>query len=273
MDKQKFEKKPLYIVLGLKGGLGKSKIAKLLLPCIIYKNVKEDIKQHLKFNIVEIDDSATKDIWSSKRVKCNCYDVADYKDAIIQIQRTFNDKNIVEIIDLGSGGEKVKHLLSHISKMRLEDLFDINFIVPVTRDSLIFDSTKTTLELIHSNFNKKSTLIYNRVIENLEEEFQTYFGYEKWDIKSRYDEIENLIQSEWVIYEDRLSLFENAINYTKKSALDFYIYSNRCIENFTEDRTNAINNPKEFDRICTSYDVAFDFIDFFKRIQLNLKRD
>lgn len=270
--KLNFKKKPLYIFAGFKGGLGKSKIAKHIFSVIAYNNVRAEIRDKLKFNIVEIDDSATKDIWSSNRVICNSYDVSDYKDAINQIQTTFNDLNTVEVIDIGSGGEKIKQLLHHISKMRLEDIFELHFFVPTNRDSLIFDSTKVTLELITEIFNEKSTLIYNRVIDSLEDEFQVYFGNEKWQIKSRFDEIKDFISDEWVIAEDRLSLIENAINETKRSALDFYIDANNYVDNFMENRINAMSNLKELSQVNRMYDISYDYIDFFKRIKFEVKR-
>ncbi len=271
--KLNFKKKPLYIFTGFKGGLGKSKIAKHIFSVIAYNNVRTEIRDKLKFNIVEIDDSATKDIWYSNKVICNSYDVSDYKDAINQIQTTFNDLNTVEVIDIGSGGEKIKQLLHHISKMRLEDIFELHFFVPTNRDSLIFDSTKVTLELITEIFNKKSTLIYNRVIDSLEDEFQVYFGNEKWQIKSRFDEIKDFISDEWVIAEDRLSLIENAINETKRSALDFYIDANNYVDNFMQNRINAMNNIEELNQVNRMYDISYDYIDFFKKIKFEVKRN
>lgn len=271
--KYNFKKKPLYIFAGFKGGLGKSKIAKHFFSVVAYNKVRAEIRDKLKFNIVEIDDSATKDIWSSNRVLCNSYDVFDYKDAINQIQTTFNDLNTVEVIDIGSGGEKIKQLLRHISKMRLEDIFELHFFVPTNRDSLIFDSTKATLELITEIFNKKSTLIYNRVIDNLQDEFQVYFGNEKWQIKSRFDEIKDFISAEWVIEEDRLSLIENAINETKRSALDFYVDANNYVDNFMQNRINAMNDVKKLNQINRMYDISYDYIDFFKKIKFEVKRN
>ncbi len=271
-QKTEFKKKPLYIFVGLKGGLGKSKIAKHLFSIVVYNQVKSEIKDKLKFNVVEIDDSATVDIWSSDRVICKSFDVADYKDAINQVQKTWTDSNTVEIIDIGSGGVKINQLLLHISKMRLEDIFDVHFFVPTNRDSLIFDSCKTTLSLINQIFNKKSTLIYNRVIQNLEDEFQVYFGNQKWNIKSRFEEITGFVEAEWVIPEDRLSLVENAINETRKSALDFYINANNCVVNFMQNRINALEDENKLNKVNTMYDIAYDYLEFFKQIKFEVKR-
>ena len=271
-QKTEFKKKPLYIFVGLKGGLGKSKIAKHLFSIVVYNQVKTDIKDKLKFNVVEIDDSATVDIWSSDRVICQSFDVADYKDAINQVQKTWTDLNVVEIIDIGSGGVKINQLLMHIHKMRLEDIFDIHFFVPTNRDSLIFDSCKTSLNLIYQIFGKKSTLIYNRVIQNLEDEFQVYFGNQKWNIKSRFEEITGFVEAEWVIPEDRLSLVENAINETRKSALDFYINANNCVNNFMQNRVNALGNLGQLNRVNTMYDISYDYLEFFKSIKFEVKR-
>ena len=271
-QKTEFKKKPLYIFVGLKGGLGKSKIAKHLFSIVVYNQVKAEIKDKLKFNVVEIDDSATVDIWSSDRVICKSFDVSDYKEAINQIQKTWNDSNTVEIIDIGSGGVKINQLLLHISKMRLDDIFDIHFFVPTNRDALIFDSCKTSLYLIFQIFGKKSTLIYNRVIQNLEDEFQVYFGNQKWNIKSRFPEIIESVEAEWVIPEDRLSLIENAINETRKSALDFYINANNCVDNFMQNRVNALRDPAELNKINTMYDIAYDYLEFFKQIKFEVKR-
>ena len=270
--KQNLKKKPLYIFVGLKGGLGKSKIAKHLFSIVVYNQVKSEIKDKLKFNVVEIDDSATVDIWSSDRVICKSFDVADYKDAINQVQKTWTDSNTVEVIDIGSGGVKINQLLLHISKMRLEDIFDIHFFVPTNRDSLIFDSCKTTLSLINQIFNKKSTLIYNRVIQNLEDEFQVYFGNQKWNIKSRFQEITEYVKDEWIIPEDRLNLIENAINETRKSALDFYINANNCVVNFMQNRVNALDDPAKLNKVNTMYDIAYDYLQFFKSIKFEVKR-
>lgn len=271
-QKTEFKKKPLYIFVGLKGGLGKSKIAKHLFSIVVYNQVKTDVKDKLKFNVVEIDDSATVDIWSSDRVICQSFDVADYKDAINQVQKTLTDSNVVEIIDIGSGGVKINQLLMHIQKMRLEDLFDIHFFVPTNRDALIFDSCKTSLDLIYQIFGKKSTLIYNRVIQNLEDEFQVYFGNQKWNIKSRFPEIAAFVKDEWVIPEDRLSLVENAINETRKSAIDFYINANNCVDNFMQNRVNALGDPKQLNKVNTMYDIAYDYLQFFKSIKFEVKR-
>ena len=271
--KLEFFKKILSIYLGFKGGIGKSTVAKQIFPVTIYNNVKEGIKDDLKFNIAEIDDSATKDVWTSNRVICNSYDVADYKDAINQIQTTYNDSNTVEIIDIGSGGRKIEELLRFISKMRLEDIYELHFFVPTNRDSLIFDSTKRTLELINEIFNKKSTLIYNRVIDNVEDEFQIYFGNEKWQIKSRFSEIKDLVLAEWVIEEDRLSLIENAINETKKSALDFYINANSYVDNFMKNRIDAMNKIGKIEEVNRMYDISYDYIDFFKKIKYKVERN
>lgn len=272
VENSEFKKKELHIFVGFKGGLGKSKIAKHIFPCLIYSKIEKNKKDKLKFNIVEIDDSATVDIWHSDRVICNSYDVSDYKDAIIQIQNTFNNKDTVEIIDIGSGGVKIKQLLIHIEKMKLEDIFELRFFVPTNRDSLIFDSSLSTCKLIDEIFNRKVTLIYNRIIESLEDEFQAYFGNSKWKIMSRFNEIENFLEGEWVITEDRFNLIENAINETKKSALDFFIVANEHIDTFMEQRLNAIDNHRKLEDINKMYDISYDFVDFFKKIKFEVKR-
>ncbi|RXJ99524.1 hypothetical protein CRU98_05715 [Arcobacter sp. CECT 8986] len=272
---KELQKKELYISTAEKGGVGKTTAAQNIMPVIIYrKTADEKLKGNLQFNIVEIDDNAAHNTWSSEKISYKKYDVSEYKDAIVQIQRTFANSNTVEILDIGGGGDKTKQLLQHISKMRLDEIFNLNFIVPTNRDTAIYQSTKSTLELIHSLFGCKSTLVYNKVVNNVNEEFQAFFGNPKFKIKSRFAEIEKYVKDEWIVYDDIHSLLGNSINETKQSTLDFYINAEYIVNNWIQYRLEALNSENEnaIDEAMRIYDISYDFIDFFKKINFEVKR-
>lgn len=213
---KELQKKELYITTASKGGVGKSTMAQNIITIIKYREIiDEKSKENLQFNIVEIDDNAAHNNWQSEIINYKKYDVSEFKDAIVQIQRTFADVNTVEVLDIGGGGDKTKQLLQHIAKMRLDQIFNLNFIVPTNRDTAIYESTKSTLELIYSLFACQATLVYNKVINNVNEEFQAFFGNSKFKIKSRFVEIEKYVRDEWIVYDDIHSLLGNSINETK----------------------------------------------------------
>lgn len=267
-------KKQLKIFIGFKGGLGKSTIAQNIYPVLAYNQADEDLKQQLKFNVVEIDDTKTANIWTSNKINYNKFEVTDYKDAIVQIQRTFNNQNVIEVLDLGGGGEKVIQLLHHIQKMRLDDLFELNFMVITNRNASIFDSTKATLELIHSLFNCPSTLIHNKVISDVNTEFQAFFGNQKHKIKNRFPEIQKFVKNEWIVPDDIHSLLDNAVNESRTSSLDFYVQANNYVVNWIQNRIEALNSGDDnaIDEAMRIYDVCFDYINFFKKIRFEVAR-
>lgn len=272
---KEFQKKDLWITTGGKGGVGKSTIAQNIIPIIKYRKIiDKKSKEKLQFNIVECDDTDTKITWSSEKIKYKKFDVLEYKDAIVQIQKTYSDSNFVEVLDLGGGGEKTKALLEHIAKMRLDEIFDLKFIVPTNRSTYVFDATKKTLELIYSLFGCQSTLIYNKVINTTNEEFQAFFGNSKFKIKSRFDEVQNYIKDEWIVHDDIHSLLDNSINETKQSTLDFYINAEYILDNWIQYRMEALNSGDEgeIDEAMRIYDISYDFVEFFNKIKFEVVR-
>lgn len=267
-------KKQLKIFIGFKGGLGKSTLAQNIYPVLAYNQADKDLKQQLQFNVVEIDDTKTANIWTSNKINYNKFEVTDYKDAIVQIQRTFSNQNVIEVLDLGGGSEKVIQLLHHIQKMKLDDLFELDFMVITNRDASIFNSTKATLELIHSLFNCQSTLIHNKVINDVNAEFQAFFGNQKHKIKNRFFEIQNFVKTEWIVPDDIHSHLNNAINESKTSSLDFYIQADNYVQNWIENRIEALNSQDNnaIDEAMRIYDVCFDYINFFKKIRFEVAR-
>jgi response regulator RpfG family c-di-GMP phosphodiesterase len=271
---KELQKKQLKIFVGFKGGLGKSHLAQNTYPVLAYNQANQEIKDELKFNIVEIDDTKTENIWTSKKINYNKFEVTDYKNAIVQIQRTYSNQNTLEVLDLGGGGEKVFQLLNHIQKMRLDDLFELDFMVITNRNASIFNSTKATLELIHNLFNCKCTLIHNKVVNDVNSEFQAFFGNQKHKIKSRYPEIQDLVKAEWIVHDDIHSLLDNSINETKQSTLDFYINSKYIVDNWIQYRMEALNSDDEaaIDEAMRIYDISYDFIAFFNKIKFEVER-
>lgn len=272
---KELQKKDLYITTGGKGGVGKSTIAQNIITIIKYREIiDEKSKEKLQFNIVECDDTDTKITWSSDKIKYKKFDVSEYKDAIVQIQKTYADTNCVEVLDLGGGGEKTKALLEHIAKMRLDEIFNLIFIVPTNRSTYVFDATKKTLELIYSLFGCQSTLVYNKVINNVNEEFQAFFGNSKFKIKSRFEEVQKYIKDEWIVHDDIHSLLDNSINETKQSTLDFYINAEYIVNNWIQYRLEALNSGNEnaIDEAMRIYDISYDFVEYFKKIKFEVAR-
>lgn len=266
------KKKNLYITTALKGGVGKSTVASLI-PIIQYKLGEEESKNDLKFNIVEIDDTKTEITWKSERIRYKKFEVFEHKDAIVEIQRTYADSNVIEILDLGGGYVKTKSLLEHIAKMRLDEIFNLHFIVPTNRTRFIFDSTKATLELIYSLFDCQSTLVYNKVVNNVNEEFHAFFGNQKWNLKSRFQEIDKYIKDEIVVYDDIFSLLDNAVTETGESTLDFFINSEYIVNNWIEYRLEALNSGDQaINDAMMLYDISYDFLEFFKKIKFEVAR-
>ncbi len=272
---KELQKKDLYITTGGKGGVGKSTIAQNIITIIKYREIiDEKSKEKLQFNIVECDDTDTKITWSSDKIRYKKFDVSEYKDAIVQIQKTYADTNYVEVLDLGGGGEKTKALLEHIAKMRLDEIFNLIFIVPTNRSTYVFDATKKTLELIYSLFGCQATLVYNKVINNVNEEFQAFFGNSKFKIKSRFEEVQKYIKDEWIIHDDIHSLLDNSINETKQSTLDFYINAEYIVNNWIQYRLEALNSGNEnaIDEAMRIYDISYDFVEYFKKIKFEVAR-
>lgn len=269
------QKKNLYITTTGKGGVGKSTISQNITAPILYRQADDETKEKLEFNIVEIDDNGTQNIWKSEKIRYKKFDISEYKEAIVQIQRTYADSNTVEILDLGAGHENTFQLLQHIAKMRLDEIFNLHFLVPTNRNTSIFDATKTTLQLIYSLFNNsQSTLVYNKVINNVQEEFQAFFGNPKFKIKSRFSEIEKYVKDEWVVYDDIHSLMDNSINETKQSTLDFYINAEYIVDNWINYRLEALNSgdANAIDEAMRVYDISYDFIEFFNKIKFEVER-
>lgn len=262
------ENKKLHIFVGFKGGLGKSKLAKHIFPTILHR-----VAGTTKFNIVEIDDTETVDVWSSDNIVFNKFTVDEYKDGIVQLQSTLMEDEISEILDIGGGKEKVFKILEQIKQMDLHLFYDLEFYIPTNKDATIFNSTKSTIETINDMFEVKPNLIYNRVFFDYKKEFKTIFGNENWGIEAKYDEIKNLISEEFVVYEDYESQIETIIDQLNQSGFDFYLHALEFEKNYVQNFKDP--NKTTEDRISLGKEKAIvsDYLNYFRKIFIVEKQE
>lgn len=213
-------KKKLIITTGFKGGAGRSFIARKIIPILYYKT-----NNNTKFNIVEISDLFEKDETISDFISIERFSSRemDYQKALHTAEYGVLDKNTdtnsIYILDISvSGNKKVEEILNYMSLLKLQNDLDLEFYIPVQKDSQNFLLTASILELINNFFGIKSTIIYNRVHKDYKKEYINFFG-----IKNNRDNISHLIKNEMVIYEDLEDVF-NIISGAKKiEPLDYYI--------------------------------------------------
>ena len=262
------ENKDLHIFVGFKGGLGKSKIAKHIFPSIIYK-----VSGIKNFNIVEIDDTETEDVWNSEYITFKKFSVDDYKNGIVQLQSTLINDSVTEILDIGGGKEKVLKILEQLKQMDLHLFYNLKFYVPTNKDATIFNSTKSTLETIYSMFNVKANLIFNRVFTDYKKEFKTFFGNENWGINEKYSEIKDLIDAEFVVYEDYEGQIETVIDQLNQSGFDFYLHSLDFDKNYVQTFKDPTKTVEERIELGQQKAIVSDYLSFFNKIFMVKKED
>lgn len=255
------DKKNLHIFVGFKGGLGKSKLAKHIFPAILNRATDTT-----RFNIVEIDDTETDDVWNSQYITFNKFSVENYKDGIVQLQSTLVDNDIAEILDIGGGKEKVLKILEQLKMMDLDLFYNLVFYVPTNKDATIFNSTKATIETIKEMFDCKTNLIYNRVFFDYRKEFKTVFGNENWGIEARYDEIKNDIEDEFVIFEDYEGQIETVIDQLKESGFDFYLYALEFEKTYKEQMLDPNKTVEDRVNLGKQKAIVSDYLNFFRKI-------
>lgn len=256
-------KKQLIITTGFKGGLGKSELAKNILPIIIYNISNAKFK---KFKIVEIDDTETIDNWTSDVVQFKKFSVANFKEGVAEVQKTVTDPDVVEILDIGGGGEKVEKILTQLKKMDLDLFYEFKFFVPTLRTSSIYNSTLETLKLIHKLFGVKSSLVYNRVISDYKQEFKAIFGFEEYQIQENRSSLLKYINDEYVVYEDINDIVQTVLDQTRKSSFDFYLMALDFNQNYRENRLKA-KTEDEINQITKLKTIVADFLEFFEKIE------
>lgn len=262
------DKKNLHIFVGFKGGLGKSKLAKHIFPAILNRATDTT-----RFNIVEIDDTETDDVWNSQYITFNKFSVENYKDGIVQLQSTLVDNDIAEILDIGGGKEKVLKILEQLKMMDLDLFYNLVFYVPTNKDATIFNSTKATLETIKEMFDCKSNLIYNRVFFDYKKEFKTFFGNEDWNIEARKGEIESLIDEEFVVFEDYDGQIETVIDQLGKSGLDFYLHSLNFEKAYKDEMLDRNKTVKDRIELGKQKTLTGEYLSFFRKIFIVRKED
>lgn len=168
------------VVLGTKGGIGKSTVSHGVLP-VVYRG--EQVR------VIEID-SNNKSSFSGSFVPSENFktDQADIVLDKVDLS-VLKESEEIFILDIG-GGDDTKVFLEQLQN---ED-FDVDFYLPVNDDYEQFKNLQDTIVLIQKvRPGQKVNLVLNRCHQlksNLvKEQFMGIYGSEDFGIESRYEEI------------------------------------------------------------------------------------
>lgn len=228
----------IYAVVNTKGGVGKTTIAYMVLPYLLYEEDKTIV-------VSEMDNSNnTSDFFiGDKILEFKSYKIDKSKEKLKEI--SFNsiideDENVINIIDCGAG-DNTKNVIEQMYRASLDDIV---FVIPFIADPENASNVKDTIDFIKNmDFNNfKIWLLFNKMdfkrekdIKKLKvyvrEKYIGIFDSDKWKIKGIYDEIKDDIDKELIIYD---SIVYSALKVSlKMSLLSFYISNNHYLDEDT----------------------------------------
>lgn len=270
-------RKKLIITTGFKSGIGRSFIARQIIPILKYKNNKNCTK----FNIVEISDLLEEE---ENENASDFINIKRFSSREIEIKEALNtlecgifgehtDINSMHILDIGiSGNKEVKKLLNYIALLKLQDELDLEFYIPVQKDSQNFQLTVSILELVNNLFGIKPIIIYNRVHKDYKKEYFNFFGNENYGTENKRDKISHLIKNEIVIYEDSERIFDIISCCKKVEALDYYINFLNLEKNFHTSikKIKEDRDREKFDRFMRDRLLGCELQGFIDKIEFIL---
>ena len=213
-------KNSIKVVLGTKGGVGKSTISFGVLPVL---NRKRNIR------VIEIDSNNESSL-SNSMIESENFGASKIEVVVDKIDLSVL-KNIDEdiILDIG-GGDDTRIFLNQIAS---ED-FDLEFYLPINDDYEQFKNLQDTLELIQQcRPGQKINLVFNRCRslspEAVKEQFLGIFGSEEYAIESRWPMIAKQVNS--VYYLPDTPVFGILKGRYQKFLLDGVLWAEDLIEN------------------------------------------
>ncbi|SFP02044.1 hypothetical protein [Hydrogenimonas thermophila] len=189
------------VVANTKGGVGKSIISHMVLPVLFLEDDKT-------INVYEIDDNNRTSLKkNSDNLNFKSIKIKEMEDDIdnVKMDTIINDDSIVNIIDCGGGNDTIA-ILNHLAK---SDMYGLVYIVPVNDDIEQFENTKQTIDLIYSNDKEaRIFLIFNRAhsidFQDVKQQFIAFFGSTQYGIEGRMKDIEERIESEFVLRDSQI---------------------------------------------------------------------
>lgn len=212
-----------YVVLGTKGGTGKSMVAGMVVP-VLFAN------SDVKVTVYTVDDNNTIEL-KSDCIEFNDGKTKDANKVIddVEFKRICN-KNEVSIIDAG-GGEDTRILIDSIKKSNVKNL---TYIIPLGDDYEQKFNLIDTIDLINSiSDNKRIFLLLNKVNvfdkDKVEEQFVGVFGSKKYDIDKIDDKVFESIDG--VFYLENTPIFTILKNVYHTTLLDSYVGASELLHN------------------------------------------
>lgn len=210
------------VVIGTKGGVGKSTLSYGVLP-VVFRS--EQVR------VIEID-SNNKSSFSGSFLPSENFKT-DQSDIVldkVELSVMKQSKEIF-ILDIG-GGDDTKVFLEQLQN---ED-FDVDFYLPVNDDYEQFKNIKDTIVLIQKTRpGQKVNLVLNRCHElkaNLvKEQFMGIYGSEDFGIESRYEEISTHIKNVYFLPDS--PVFGILKGRFQKHLIDGIIWADDLLENIS----------------------------------------
>ena len=171
------------IVLGSKGGIGKSTIAQNVIAPMVFDRTKE------KVTVIEVDDNNVSDSLESNIINFESFRVNDGVDKTMgELFEVYKGKTVV--IDVG-GGNDTEEFFKSIKGLELDD--KCTFYIPVLKNKSGMKNLIDTISMIRSYSKSKIVIILNQStstnIKEEKHEFNYFYGDEALKIESIFDKI------------------------------------------------------------------------------------
>lgn len=236
MKKENKSNSNVHIVLGTKGGGGKTTFSEIQSASLYLNNPKKIV------NIFELDDNNVTRV-NSNYLNHQSFKLKEGEIVIDDIQfSSLCDSNVNNIVDCGGGNDsrKVVQMVKEI------DLFGLNYYVPLTDNMNEILNTQDTISLIRE-FDKSATinLVLNRCLSlnetEIKKQFISVFGDDELDIPNQLDNL----KVDNIFFVPNSNIFSILKSHYKVSLLDSYLSSVDLIQNIDTYRQEWIKEGQD----------------------------
>lgn len=172
------------IVLGSKGGIGKSTIAQNVIAPLVFSKTNE------KVLVLEVDDNNVSDSLDSDIINFESFKVGEGVDKTMrELFEVYNGKRVV--VDVGGGNDTTEFFKS-IRGLELDD--KCTFYIPLLKNKSGMKNLLDTISMIREYSKSEIRIILNQAKstneKDLQKEFTYFYGDESLNIKSVFDMID-----------------------------------------------------------------------------------
>jgi len=251
-------KKNIYIVLGTKGGTGKTIFSCMVMPILFAMDEKVTVYSIDNNNNIGIESNFV--MFKTLRT-CDAEDVIDD----VELKSLVNSDEI-SIIDAG-GGEDTHILLRVIKKSNIDDM---TFIIPLNDDMDQIKNLIDTIKIIkESTSNARILVVLNKVNvmskDKIQEQFVGIYGNSRYGINALDNEVIEQIDDFYFL--ENSPLFSIIKNEYRTTLQDSFIEAEELLQNLEEKKREWAEKGSEyFMKQNAKVRLANDVLSLTKRI-------